>query len=66
MSKFGDFLAAPLCSIYNAITTTRVWPGIWKQEFVTTIPKKNLPELVNDLRYISCTMLPSKIYESYI
>ena len=66
MSKFGDFLAVPLCSIYNAITTTRVWPGIWKQEFVTTIPKKNLPESVNDLRNISCTMLPSKIYESHI
>ena len=65
-SKFGDFLALPLSSIYNEITVTRVWPVIWKQEFVTTIPKKANPESEGDLRNISCTMLPSKIYESYI
>ena len=63
---FGDLLALPLCNIYNEIARTRVWPVIWKQEFVTTIPKKTLPESVNDLRNISCTMLPSKIMESYI
>ena len=39
---------------------------VWKQEFVTTIPKKTVPEGVNDLRNISCTMLPSKIFESYV
>ena len=39
---------------------------MWKQEFVTAIPKKTLPESANDLRNISCTMLPSKIMESYI
>ena len=33
---------------------------------MTTIPKKTLPTGVNDLRNISCTMLPSKIYESYV
>ena len=66
VSRYGDFLAVPLCSIFNAITKTRIWPLVWKQEFVTTIPKKTVPEGVNDLRNISCTMLPSKIYESYI
>ena len=66
VTKYGDFLALPLCSIYNAITETHVWPRIWKREFVTAIPKKSLPAGVNDLRNISCTMLPSKIYESYI
>ena len=45
---------------------TRVWPLIWKQEFVTSIPKKKIPESINDLRNISCTMLPSKVYESYV
>ena len=64
--KFVDFLALPLCSIYNAITSTRVWPRIWKQEFVTSIPKTSLPASLNDLRNISCTMLPSKVYESYV
>ena len=43
-----------------------MWPTVWNQEFVTTIPKKSLPESINDLRNISCAMLPSKIYESYI
>ena len=65
-SKYGDLLAIPLCAIYNEITRTRVWPLIWKQEFVTTIPKKSVPESINDLRNISCTMLPSKMYESYV
>ena len=65
-SKFGDLLAIPLCSIFNEITTTRVWPSVWKQEYVTSIPKKSLPESIDDLRNISCTMLASKMYESYI
>ena len=33
---------------------------------MTAIPKKTVPEGPNDLRNISCTMLPSKIYESYV
>ena len=63
---YRDLLAIPLSNIFNEITRTRVWPLVWKQEFVTTIPKKTLPSEVNDLHNISCTMLPSKIYESYI
>ena len=66
VAKFGDLLASPLCSIYNSITMTRIWPAIWKQEFVTSIPKVTVPESIDDLRNISCTMLPIKIYESYI
>ena len=56
VSLYGDFLAIPLSNIYNEITVTRVWPRIWKEEYVTTIPKKSIPE----------GMLASKIYESYI
>ena len=66
VGRFADLLAIPLCAIFNSITLTRVWPTIWKQEFITVIPKKAVPEEINDLRNISCTMLPSKIYESYI
>ena len=65
-SKFSDFLAVPLCSIYNCIAQTRIWPRIWKEELVTAIPKKSVPESLNDLRNISCTALPSKIFESYV
>ena len=43
-----------------------MWPSIWKQEFVTVIPKCRNPAGVGDLRNISGTMLPSKIFESFI
>ena len=66
MDKFSDLLAIPLTLIYNEITRTFIWPRCWKQEFVTVIPKCRQPEGLGDLRNISCTMLPSKIYESFV
>ena len=66
MDRFCTLLAIPLTKIYNEITTTQVWPQIWKQEFVTVIPKCRNPSSMGDLRNISCTMLPSKIYESFV
>ena len=66
MHKFATLLAIPLTDIYNEITKTAVWPKIWKQEFVTVIPKCWTPTELGDLRNISCTMLASKIYESYV
>ena len=62
----ADYLAAPLTFICNNISTTATWPMLWKQEFVTPIPKKNLPTCMNDLRNISCTALFSKVYESFV
>ena len=29
MTRYCDFLAIPLTSIYNAITTTKIWPLCW-------------------------------------
>ena len=66
MGKFAGLLAVPLADIFNSISTTKVWPTVWKQEFVTVIPKCRTPASMGDLRNISCTMLPSKIYESYV
>ena len=66
MDKFATLLAIPLTSIYNEITSTSVWPAVWKQEFVTVIPKCRAPAGLGDLRNISCTMLASKIYESFV
>ena len=60
MHRFAVLLAIPLADIYNSITTSKIWPSIWKQEFVTVIPKCRNPADVGDLRNISCTMLPSK------
>ena len=66
VSPAANFLAGPLAHIYNTISTTAVWPLLWKQEFVTPIPKKPLPSGLNDLRNISCTALFSKVYESFV
>ena len=66
MTLFADQLALLLTDIYNGITVTAVWPVVWKHESVTAIPKTTHPSDFGDLRNISCTMLASKIYESYV
>ena len=66
VTELSDFLAIPLTDIYNEITRSRIWPSCWKKEFVTVIPKIPTPESLADLRNISCTMLSSKVYESYV
>ena len=52
--------------MYNEITRTKVWPLTWKVEAVTVIPKVRVPTDVGQLRNISCTMLISKVYESFV
>ena len=66
MAQFSDFLAIPLTAIYNDILQTYIWPTCWKREFVTVIPKKQNPEAIGDLRNISCTLLASKVFESFV
>ena len=66
MTKFADFLAIPLTDIYNTIVSTKLWPAVWKEEYVTVIPKKNCPTSINHLRNISCAKLASKIFETYV
>ena len=66
VTHYADLLAVPLTAIYNEITSTKVWPSVWKNEFVTVIPKCSMPTDVGQLRNISFTMLASKVYESYV
>ena len=66
MTKYSDFFAIPLRSIYNQITSSKIWPLCWKVEYVTVIPKTSNPSDLSGLRNISCTLLASKIYESYV
>ena len=66
MTQFADQFALPLTNIYNEMTRTGVWPTCWKREFVTVIPKGTKPTKMNDLRNISCLLLASKMYESYV
>ena len=62
----APYLAGLLTHIYNTILTTESWPMLWKQEFVTPIPKKALPSSPDDLRNISFAALFSKVYESFV
>ena len=66
VSDAAEYLAGPLAHIFNTITATSTWPLKWKEEFVTPIPKKSVPQSMNDLRNISCTALFSKVYESFV
>ena len=59
-------LRTPVTDIFNTIIREHVWPLEWKREYVTVIPKKNIPESLADLRNISCTPLLSKIFEAYM
>ena len=62
----ADILAVPLSHLYNTMLSTLSWPVRWKEEFVTPILKKPVPESLNDLRNISCTALFSKVFESFV
>ena len=66
MSMYSDSLAIPLRSIYNEIIRSKIRPLCWKWEFVTVIPKTTNPADISGLHNISCTLLASKIYESYV
>lgn len=62
----APYLATPLCHIYNSMIQSKTWPLKWKEEYVTPIPKKSVPESLNDLRNISCTAFFSKVFESFV
>ena len=66
VTRHAGALSIPLASIYNAITESRIWPSQWKEESVTVIPKCRTPSDIGQLRNISCTLLVSKVYESYM
>ena len=66
VNRAAGALAFPLTDIYNHISSGGNWPKLWKVESVTPIPKKPIPETLNDVRNISCTQLFSKAYESFV
>lgn len=66
VTRYADLLAVPLTVTCNQIAKMMRWPRIWKEESVTVIPKTTSPTEIGELRNISCTMLASKIYESYV
>ena len=66
VTEFSDIIAEPLTEIYNEISESLLWPDVWKIELVTVIPKCPDPKSFENLRNISCTLLVSKVYESFL
>ena len=60
------FLAGPLTSIINDSLRQSVYPAVWKQEWITPIPKITHPKQISDLRKISSTSDYSKLYEGFL
>ena len=66
INDIACLISLPVADIYNSVLKDFVWPAVWKREFVTTIPKKNIPEGLSDLRNISCTLFVSKVFEAFV
>ena len=66
INEVAGIISLPLQDIYNSVLIDYIWPAIWKREYVTTIPKKNIPGGFSDLRNILCTLFISKVFESYV
>ena len=66
INEVAELISFPLQDIYNSVLHDFIWPAVWKREYVTTIPKKNIPEAFSDLRNISCTLFVCKVFEGYV
>ena len=64
--EFSPELAAPLADIINSSLQQHVYPTLWKQEWVTPVPKVTSPKTITDLRKISSTSEASKVYEGFL
>ena len=65
----AEFLAEPLTNIFNSCLKQGQYPNIWKQEFVTPVPKgKNdkVLKLLKDVRKIASTSDYCKIFEHFL
>ena len=59
-------LSVPLTIIINSSLAQSVYPQLWKQEWVTPVPKISHPKTISDLRKISCTSDFSKTFEGFL
>lgn len=59
-------LATPLTNIINTCLREQKWPQLYKHEKVTPVPKVKKPEILKDLRKISCTSDYNKLLEGFL
>ena len=63
---YPDSFSEPVSELFNRINTTGRWPGSWKTEHLTIIPKNPNPVDLSECRNISCTSAFSKILEGQV
>ena len=61
----ADFIAKPLCTIFNSSVSSASFPKEWKKCLIVPIPKTNPPD-IKKLRYISLLPAPSKVMERLV
>ena len=66
IKAFPDYLSGPLTLLFNQVTKTGEYPSIWKNGFITPIPKKDAPNDFSGVRPITMTPIFSKVYESFV
>ena len=64
--EFSPELSAPVSDILNACLEQQVYPNLWKQEWVTPVPKVRSPKTLDELRKISSTSEFSKLFEGFL
>ena len=65
----AEFLAEPLTDIFNSSLENGTYPKIWKNEWVTPVPKgkpNQILKTLKDVRKIASTSDYSKIFEAFI
>ena len=65
IKKFALELTEPLTNIINASFRSKIVPNLWKQGYITPLPKTNKPESCNDLRPITITSIFARIAEKF-
>ena len=63
---FSKSFAVPLADVFNTSFLDKTFPRLWKQFYVTAIPKVDPCTDLHDLRPISLISTLSKIQESYV
>ena len=64
--EFAPELACPVSNIINQCLNQQRFPDIWKNEWVTPVPKITHPKQLSDLRKISCTSDYAKLFEGIL
>ena len=66
LKQFSSLLASPVMNVINSCIVKGKWPGIFKLEVVTPVPKEYPPKNIDQLRNISGLLNLNKIAEKLV